>query len=138
MQFEESVGGVIVHAEEDGWEYLLLKYDLGHWGLVKGNRETGESKRETLLRELEEETGIPDGELDPEFEESVGYFYQRNDDTIKKHVTYYLLRVDTRAVTLSYEHADYAWKDYQGALSLLSHDDVKNVLRAAHARLHAA
>ena len=56
--------GVIVFYEENGKVYfLVLQQVQGHWSFPKGHAEEGESKLETALRELKEETGIDKVEL---------------------------------------------------------------------------
>lgn len=56
--------GVIVFYEENGKIYfLVLQQVQGHWSFPKGHAEEGESKLETAIRELKEETGIDKVEL---------------------------------------------------------------------------
>ena len=55
---EERSAGVILFNKTDGIQFLILKYPSGHWDFVKGNIEEGEKEKETVKRELFEETGI--------------------------------------------------------------------------------
>ena len=54
----ESCGMIVM----DGCSILLIERN-GKWDLPKGKREEGESYRQTALRELEEETGIRENEV---------------------------------------------------------------------------
>ena len=57
MLKEKSCGAVIFHKKEELIRYLLLNYAAGHWDFVKGNVEPNETEKETVVRELKEETG---------------------------------------------------------------------------------
>lgn len=50
----KAAGGLVVNELGE----ILFIYRRGHWDLPKGKMEAGESKRETAVREVEEETGI--------------------------------------------------------------------------------
>ncbi len=127
MKYERSVGAVVFY---DG-EFLILKYGLGHWGLVKGNVEAGESEQDTVLRELKEETGITDAKIMPGFKETIHYYYTWEGERISKTVTYFLIKSETKNVTLSYEHDDYKWLPYEEAIKQVTHANVKKVLKKA-------
>ena len=124
MKFEESVGAVVVNDDK----FLLLKYKSGHWGLVKGHIEEGETKEETVMRELEEETGITKAVLDTSFNESIGYYFKRS-ELISKKVTYFLIRTSVKEVRLDErEHVTYAWLTYEKALKRLTFENTRRVL----------
>ena len=127
MRIERSIGAVVFN----GKECLVLKYGMGHWGLVKGNVEKGENKHETILRELEEETGIKEAEIIGDFEEITEYYYSFKGEKIHKTVIYLLLKVNTKEVTLSYEHDDFKWLSFNDAINQVDFANVKNVIKKA-------
>jgi 8-oxo-dGTP pyrophosphatase MutT (NUDIX family) len=129
MKYEKSVGGIVCTKNK---EYLILKYGMGHWGLVKGNIEKGESKKETLFRELEEETGIKDAEIIDGFEEEIEYFYTLKGKKIHKKVVYFLVKTYTKIVKLSYEHDDYKWLSFQKAMRKIKFQNLKKVIEKAN------
>ena len=88
MPAEKSCGAIIF---KDG-KYLLLKYEWGHWGFVKGNIEKNEGLEETFFREAEEEAGLKREELVviEGFKEKINYFYRKEGKTIYKEVIYLL------------------------------------------------
>ncbi len=51
------VGIAVIARRADGQVLLVRRGDTGTWGLPGGTLEWGESARETLVRELREETG---------------------------------------------------------------------------------
>ena len=113
-------------------KYLLLQYDAGHWDFVKGNVELNESEKDTVIRELQEETGIVEARFLDGFREKIEYFYRRQGTTIHKEVIFFLIETHTETVTLSFEHVGYAWLSYQDAMERLTFKNAKDVLRKAH------
>ncbi|MBD3312769.1 NUDIX domain-containing protein [archaeon] len=127
VKSEESVGAVVYHDDE----FLLLEYGKGkHWGFVKGHIEGNETKKETILRELEEETGITDAEIINGFNESIGYYFKRR-ELVSKKVTYFLIKTGSKKVKISYEHSSFKWLPYEKALKKLSFENTKRLLRRA-------
>jgi bis(5'-nucleosidyl)-tetraphosphatase len=113
-------------------KYLLLHYEAGHWDFVKGNVEPDESEKDTVLRELQEETGIVDARFIDDFREKIDYFYRRQGSTIHKEVIFFLIETSTETVKISFEHVGYAWLDYQHAMEKLTFKNAKDVLQKAH------
>ena len=68
-----------------------MHYELGHWGFTKGTIEKGESKKETIAREIEEETGIKDIKFIEGFEEKISYFFRQKGKLFYKEVTFFLI-----------------------------------------------
>ncbi len=113
-------------------KYLLLHYAAGHWDFVKGNVEPNESERDTVIRELQEETGIANAQFIEDFKEKIDYFYRRQGATIHKEVIFFLIETHTEKVKLSYEHVGHTWLDYQNAMKRLTFKNAKDVLQKAH------
>jgi bis(5'-nucleosidyl)-tetraphosphatase len=133
---EKSCGAVVFLKNKEA-TYLLLHYEAGHWDFVKGNMELNESEKDTVIRELQEETGITDAKFIEDFREKVEYFYRRQGETIHKEVVFFLIETHTEKIELSYEHIGYAWLNYQRALEQLTFKNAKDVLQKAHELLKA-
>jgi len=129
---ERSAGVVLISHPNEQREYLLLHYPAGHWDFPKGNIETGEKEAETVRRELQEETGISDMTVTPGFKKRIEYFYRRNHYLVHKEVTFYLASTCCREVRLSHEHSGYIWLLYEDALTRVTYDNAKMLLREAH------
>lgn len=141
MVDERSVGAVIFRETDEGQRvYLLLHYQGGHWGHVKGHVEPDESREETLRREVEEETGITDLELVDGFHETVSYTFRRQGELVDKRVEFLLARTETEdvEVTAPDEHQGLGWFSYDQAMEQLTFDEPRRVLEAAHATLDQA
>jgi 8-oxo-dGTP pyrophosphatase MutT (NUDIX family) len=131
LNYEKSCGA-IVFRRNHGIKYLLLHYTAGHWGFVKGNVDGQEEEKETVLRELEEETGFSKGMFIGDFREKVIYFYRRRKEIIQKEVIYFLIEVSNGPVRLSHEHVGHDWMPFTKSLQTLTFDNTRRVLRRAH------
>ncbi len=136
MISEKSCGAVIYkgnNKNKNVRKYLLLKYNAGHWGFPKGHIEHGESEKQTVLRELREETGITNALFKDGFKEVVEYSFQRGNETIKKRVVFYIIRVNDNynKIMLSSEHNSYEWLDYNKARGRLTYENTKKILDKA-------
>ncbi len=137
MSQEKSCGAVVFKRNSEV-KYLLLHYEVGHWDFVKGNVETNESEKDTVIRELREETGIVEAHFIEDFRETINYFYKRGGKTIYKEVVFFLIQTKNSKVKLSYEHAGYEWLNYQEATERLTFGTAKKVLEKAHEFLKGA
>lgn len=93
MKFEFSAGGVVYKKENSKLLILLAQHGQHHgWvfpkGLIGDMREK-ETKEETAVREVEEETGVVAKLLEPL--EPVQYWYKWEDELRKKTVYYFIM-----------------------------------------------
>ncbi|MGD6807332.1 MAG: bis(5'-nucleosyl)-tetraphosphatase [Candidatus Bathyarchaeia archaeon] len=129
---EKSCGAVIYINNQETTRYLMLNYTAGHWDFVKGNVEQGETEKQTVTREMQEETGITHAQFIDGFRESINYFYRRQGQTINKEVVFFIIESQTDEVTISFEHIGYIWLPYQQAMAKLTFKNAKDVLQKAH------
>jgi len=129
----EKSCGAIIFTRNNTRRYLLLKYGWGHWGFVKGHVEKGEDENQTVLREMEEETGIKAEQLQfiPSFNEKISYFYTKEGKKIYKEVIYFLAESYGMQIKLSHEHTDYSWLPYNEAMKQLTYENDRMVLEKA-------
>ena len=132
MLREKSCGAVVFIKKDDAPKYLLLNYAAEHWDFVKGNVEPNENEKETVIRELKEETSITGAQFIEGFREVIGYFYRRQSLTIHKEVVFFMMEAYTDKVKLSFAHVGYTWLDYQHAMTKLTFKNAKDVLQKAH------
>lgn len=129
MSYEKSCGAVVFRKYHGNIELLLIKHVVGgHWSFPKGHVEPGETKEQTALREIKEETGI-DVELNTSFREVVSYSPKR--DTTKD-VIYFLGKAKTFQYTPQEEEiAQIKWVEINLAHSILTYDNDKQLVNKA-------
>ena len=132
---EKSVGCVTFYLKENQRYYLLLRYTADHWGLVKGHVETNETEKQTLTREIYEETKLEEFEIIPNFKESDTYTYSRNNQKFDKLVIYYLVKSNNFNIIISNEHKEHIWLKYEEAIDRMTYKNTKVILKKAETLL---
>ena len=145
MPQEKSAGAVIFHrsSEKNRIKYLLLRYlkestgQPGYWGFAKGKIEPNENIKLTVTREIQEETGLKDLKFIDNFQVRDEYFFKRKNDTgayetVHKEAIYFLVKSETDKITLSSEHCNYAWLEYNDARKQLTHESMRKILDRAN------
>ena len=127
---ERSAGSVVFHTADDGsLAFLLLHYPAGHWDFPKGKIEQGEHEIDTVIREVEEETGIEDLSILDGFRRVIEYHYRRGSSLIHKQVSYVIAETKTRTIRLSDEHSDYQWLSLDNSSRRVSFENSRRVLK---------
>lgn len=132
MPSEKSCGAVVFRKENGVVYYLLLHHESGHWDFVKGNVEQNEQEKDTVLRELKEETGIEGAKFIEDFREKIKYFYRRDGNLINKEVIFFLIETGTKDVKISFEHTGFKWLIFSDALKAVTFQNSKDVLKKAN------
>ncbi len=128
---EEKSAGAVVFRDTPGGRMYLLLLNAGRWDFPKGGVEKGESELQTVLREVEEETGLKGIEIIPGFRKVIEYYYRRDRKNVHKQVVYMLASTDTESVRISFEHQGFGWFRYEEALKRASYDNSKFTLMDA-------
>ncbi len=129
---EKSCGAVVYLNKDSEVLYLLLHYEAGHWDFVKGNVEPNEAEKETVVRELREETGITEAKFIEGFKHRIEYYYRRQGDTVHKEVIFYLMETRTETVKISFEHIGFIWLNYKQAMEKLTFKNARELLKKAN------
>jgi len=85
--------------------------------------------KETVLREIKEETGISDVNFVDGFEDKIEYYYQRDGELVHKEVFFFLAKTNTNHVKLSHEHLNFVWLKFNDALQKLTYKTAQNLLK---------
>ncbi|MFY1047114.1 NUDIX hydrolase [Chryseobacterium sp. GP-SGM7] len=86
----EAAGGIVVRPNGDT---LFIKR-LGKWDLPKGKMEKGESREESAVREIEEETNLQNVELRDFINTTYHIYIERNGDRVLKHTHWFEMLFD--------------------------------------------
>jgi bis(5'-nucleosidyl)-tetraphosphatase len=156
MPVERSAGAIIFRKESERPLFLLLHYPSRrakrgarrdetkfrrtsgsrtkkeYWDLPKGHIEKGEKPKDTVKREVKEETGLQDIEFLEGFKETIKYFFKWENKNILKFVTFYLAETKTKEIKISGEHIGYEWLPYEEAMERLTFQNAKEILKRAN------
>ncbi len=124
--YEHSCGAVVFRRINEEYRFLLIKNRRSNnWGFPKGHMEKGETREETAVREVLEETGLHINIL-PGFCKDSQY---KIGTKIEKRVEVFLASTeDTQTVIQKEEIEDYIWLRYNEALDRLKFDNDKDIL----------
>ncbi len=130
------LAGAVVYAKHEGEIYLALVHDVfGHWTLTKGKLEGTESAEEGLLREAQEELGIP-VKITERLGENAYTTFHPEKGKIKKHVSYFLAEAPFQDLTLEKKEEkggldDVRWFLLADILDLNFYDDILPIVTKA-------
>lgn len=107
MKFEFSAGGVVYKKDKGNIFILVVQHGSygHHWGFPKGHiadKIQGESKKDTALREVKEETGI-DAKLLQALS-PIQFWYVKDEEKRKKTVYFFVME---------YQGGDFSQKDFE-------------------------
>lgn len=137
MNYEYSCGAVVFTRIDGVPHYLLVRakdQPDGCHGFPKGHMESGETERETALREILEETGVR-VELLEGFRAVTEYPLPTPPDTRKRVVFFLAEYADQQVHIQETELAGYVLAPFDDALALTEFADSKQILTEAHAFL---
>ncbi len=125
-----SCGIVPIHRSRAVVKYLIIQHNDGHWGFPKGHPEAGETEQETACREFTEETGISEFTIIGSDAISENYSFSRKNQRVHKTVQYYPATVVDPTVRIQQKEVlDYRWLEIDEALSILTFEESRHILR---------
>jgi len=133
---ETSAGGVVFRCDPGGLRFLLIHDGHGNWGFPKGHVGRGEDPGEAARREVAEEAGLNGLQVYASLE-TIDWFFRFRGRLIHKYCHFFLF--ESREGT-PVPQADEGirccdWRSASDALETLTHDNARQVLRQAIARV---
>ncbi len=129
----------VIYALKDKKPYFLVMHRVLHWKgweFVKGTPEKGETPRQTILREIREETRLKDVKTMKWWKRSISFTSNGQKYRIS-HV--FLIKVNQlKPVVIKQrvqEHDGYLWVSKEKALKLLTYKNAKELLKNLHRNL---
>ena len=122
---------------QNGYKFLMLKRAKTKiyehlWQGVAGKIEKGETAWQAAVRELKEETGLTPKRMF--IADHVSTFYEENGDLINL-VPVFGIETETKRITLSSEHSEYKWMDFEDAERTLAWNGQKKGIRTVYEML---
>ena len=130
LRKEYSAGGVVF---KDKREVLLIKNPSNVWTFPKGHIENGETKEQTALREVKEETNI-DAEIVTYLGE-IHYFFTWKGTRIFKTVYFFLMKYISGKPVPSWEVKDAKFFPIEEAKKLIKYKGDKEIFSKALEKL---
>jgi 8-oxo-dGTP pyrophosphatase MutT (NUDIX family) len=135
MYKDYAAGVILFYRFPNKIKYLLLKHRQGHWAFCKGHKDPGETKYETAVRELSEETGIRKVNF---FNKKIllkeNYLF-KNGSSVKKLKTIDYFVAESARIKVKidgYEITKYRWCGYNAALNQITFSQSRTTLRKAN------
>lgn len=129
MKKEESFGIIPLTNRNGHWEVFLIQLKHGrYWGFPKGHAESGESPKETALRELKEETNLDLVRFlqdAPLFEQ---YEFTIDRRRISKRVEYFVAEVTGEVILQELELQNGLWISISEGIEKVTHPEGKAIL----------
>ncbi len=126
-----SAGGVVYRTKDDVIEVAICgRITPRLWGLPKGTPDPGETREETALREVREETGL---EVEIKgFIDSIDYWFNRSREGVRCHKTvhFYLMTSTGGDLSLHDHEFDVAqWFPVEEALNSLTYENEVRIVQ---------
>lgn len=122
----EAAGGIVNRPNGD----VLFIKRLGKWDLPKGKMEKGESREESAVREIEEETNLQNVELLDFINTTYHIYTERNGDKVLKYTHWFEMNFDgedTSKPQLEEGITEVAWKNTSQIESEVFPNTFKNI-----------
>lgn len=125
---EISSGAITYTLIDNEIHYLIIKDFHHNYGFPKGHIEKNETEIQAAIREIKEEVGI-DVKIDSNFKEELNYHMDNGND--KKAIYFLGYYIDQQPRKQLEEVEEILLLKYEEALSILSFDNMKQVLTKA-------
>lgn len=135
-----SCGGVVYRFQKGKLEFLMVQNKSGRWTFPEGTIELKESREQTALREVQEETGLENLKIDKSIGKSRYFFVARGhqrhgNGLVHKTVWWYLMKGQGQPRHQRAELADAKWVDADLAAQLKSYRNSTNLIKRAKAAI---
>lgn len=133
---EPTSGGIIWRRNDTGIEILLIQDAKDRWTIPKGHIEPGETAVQTARREIGEEAGLHNVEMQG-WLGKIHFRYRRFDKLVLMTTQIYLVKAlgDTNAIQKEEWMNDIKWFSFHDALDEIEYEDIAKLMLKAKTRI---
>lgn len=139
MVKQESAGGIIFRRNPNGVEILMIEDGKGRWSVPKGKIDVGEKSHDTVVREIQEETGLKHLRV-LDWLGKVNFQYRHTDTLIMKTMQVFLVESRDQGNDFAPAKRSSAdseiiksvkWFPISEALDLIEYEDISKLMLIA-------
>lgn len=130
---EPTAGGIVYRRNQEGEvEILLIQDAKDRWTIPKGHIEEGETAQQTAKREIAEEAGLHNTEVQG-WLGKIHFRYRRIDKLVLMTTQIYLVRAggDTNAIQKEEWMNGIKWFKFHDALDVIEYEDIGKLMLLA-------
>jgi len=133
---EPTSGGIIWRRNDTGIEILLIQDAKDRWTIPKGHIEPGETAVQTARREIGEEAGLHNVEMQG-WLGKIHFRYRRLDKLVLMTTQIYLVKAlgDTNAIQKEEWMNDIKWFSFHDALDEIEYEHIAKLMLKAQTRI---
>ncbi len=133
---EPTAGGVIWRRHDQQVEILLIQDAKDRWTIPKGHIEPGETAVQAARREIGEEAGLSQVEMQG-WLGKIHFRYRRIDKLVLMTTQIYLVKAlgDTDAIKKEEWMKDIRWFSFQDALDAIEYEDIAKLILKAKTKI---
>lgn len=133
-ELETSAGGVVYRMHDGVPLFLLIRDSYRNWGFPKGHLEENEPPDAAAVREVREETGLDEIELDGAID-TIDWYFRFRGRLVHKVCHFYLMHTTTMTTVPQRAEGITAcrWARFEEATQLVSYVNARDVLGQANA-----
>jgi len=130
---EPTAGGVVYRRDQKGnIQFLLIQDAKNRWTIPKGHIEEGEAAKQTAEREIREETGLKEMEVQ-NWLGKINFRYRRVHSLVLMTTEIFMVKAQGNTDELKPEDwmNDCKWLDSKEALELIEYEDIGKLMLLA-------
>lgn len=129
---EATAGGIVYRHGKEGIEILLIQDIKDRWTIPKGHIEEGETAQQTARREIGEEVGLHNVDIQG-WLGKIHFRYRRVDKLVLMTTQIYLVKAlgDTNKIQKEDIMNDIKWFKFHDALEVVEYEDIGKLMLLA-------